>query len=115
MSFSYDTNSASYNPNIAETYSWIPIDGASRPLFAKAVYSVNNPNQSGFVITADTTPVYGKFNSIKTIIATVFTALTGENSTIPALNSITFPANFVIEGPIQGYALASGSVIASKA
>ena len=114
MSFSYDTNSASYNPNIAETYSWIPIDGASRPLFAKAVYSVNNPNQSGFVITADTTTVYGKFSSIKTIVSTTFAIISAENSSIPTLE-ITFPANFVIEGPITGYKLSTGSVIASKA
>lgn len=113
MSFSYDLNSAAYNPNIAETYSWIPIDGASRPLFAKAVYNVNTPNQSGFIITADTTAVYGKFNSIRMITATTFSALSAENSTIPALNAITFPANFVLEGPIQGYKIATGSVVAS--
>jgi hypothetical protein len=30
-----------HNLGIAETFSWIPVDGANRPLFAKATYLVN--------------------------------------------------------------------------
>jgi len=104
----------SYNPGMAETFSWIPVEGAGRPLFAKATYSVNTPNKSGFVLTADTTEVYGRFGAIKMITNTVFSAITADNSVIPTLGSITFPANFVLEGPIGGYKLASGSVIASR-
>jgi len=29
-----------YNPGMAETFSWIPVDDADRPLFARATYSV---------------------------------------------------------------------------
>ena len=108
-------SSVSYNPGMAETFSWIPIEGAGRPLFAKAVYDISSPNQNGFVVTADTTTIYGNFNTIKTIVATVFSAISADNSSIPVLGTITFPANFVIEGPITGYKLTSGSVIAYKA
>jgi len=31
-----------YSPSIAETFSWIPITGANRPLYAKAVYDISN-------------------------------------------------------------------------
>jgi hypothetical protein len=30
-----------YNVGMAETFSWIPVDGAGRPLYAQAVYLVN--------------------------------------------------------------------------
>ena len=103
-----------YNIGIAESNSWIPLSGAPRNIYARAVYVVNTPNQAGFVITNNTSVVYGDFNQIKMITATVFTALTAENSTVVTAG-ITFPAGFVLEGPIKGYTLASGSVVASKA
>jgi hypothetical protein len=76
--------------------------------------SLTSVNQKGFVITANTTEVYGVFSSIKTIEATTFAAITAENSSIPTL-SMSFPSNFVIEGPLRGYKLSTGSVIAYKA
>ena len=30
-----------YNPGMAETFSWVPIEGAGRPLFAQASYLTN--------------------------------------------------------------------------
>jgi hypothetical protein len=30
-----------YNAGMAETFSWVPVEGANRPLFAKATYLVN--------------------------------------------------------------------------
>jgi hypothetical protein len=27
-----------YNPSMADTFSWVPVEGAGRPLFARAVY-----------------------------------------------------------------------------
>jgi hypothetical protein len=107
-------NPPTYNPSMAETFSWIPIEGAGRPLFAKATYSVNTPSQNGFVITTDTAVVTGNFCAIKMITNTAFSGLTADNSTIPSL-AITFPANFVLEGPIKAYRLSTGSVIAVKA
>jgi hypothetical protein len=105
-----------YNIGIAESNSWIPLSGAPRNIYARAVYVVNAPNQAGFVITKDTNPVYGDFNQLKMLSATSFTALTAENSTV-VLAGVTFPTGFVLEGPIKGYQLASatGGVVAYKA
>jgi hypothetical protein len=46
------TDPPTYNVGMAETYSWIPIEGASRPLFARASYIVNpdDLNYNSFVI-----------------------------------------------------------------
>ena len=35
----------SYNPSLAETFSWVPIAGAGRGLFAQAVYPINIQEQ----------------------------------------------------------------------
>jgi hypothetical protein len=107
-------NPPTYNPNIAETFSWIPVNTSQRTLFAKAVYSVDTPNQNGFVLTADTSTIVGNFCAIKMITNTTFTGITADNSSLPTL-AVTFPANFVLEGPITAYKLATGAVIASKA
>ena len=34
-----------YNPSMADTFSWVPVEGAGRPLFAQAVYPVNVQDQ----------------------------------------------------------------------
>lgn len=33
-----------YSPGMAETFSWIPIEGAGRPLYAQATYTINPAN-----------------------------------------------------------------------
>lgn len=30
-----------YNPSMADTFSWVPVEGAGRPLFARATYIAN--------------------------------------------------------------------------
>jgi hypothetical protein len=35
----------SYNPSMAETFSWIPVAASGRPLFAQAVYPINVQEQ----------------------------------------------------------------------
>ena len=37
--------SLSYNPSMADTFSWVPIAGAGRGLFAQAVYPINVQEQ----------------------------------------------------------------------
>ena len=34
------SNPPTYNPSMADTFSWVPVEGAGRPLFARAVYNV---------------------------------------------------------------------------
>jgi hypothetical protein len=35
-----------YNPGMAETFSWVPMEGAGRPLFARAVYMADGAGGS---------------------------------------------------------------------
>lgn len=100
-----------YNPNMAETYSWIPVSNNERPLFAKAVYVINN--QAGMTYTAGTTVFYGNYVSITCVTATVFEALTALNSD-GTFTGISIPAGTVLKAPIKGFKLTSGSVIAQK-
>jgi len=39
-----------YNPGMAETFSWVPVEGAGRPLFAKVVYPAQISEQLTTVI-----------------------------------------------------------------
>jgi hypothetical protein len=41
-----------YNPSMAETFSWIPVEGAGRPLFAQATY-LANPEDIKVSLSAD--------------------------------------------------------------
>ena len=45
------SNPPTYNPSMADTFSWVPVAGAGRPLFARAVYNV----ESGITSTQATT------------------------------------------------------------
>lgn len=53
-----------YNPSTAETFSWIPVDGAGRPLFAQAVYLVNGGVGSGGSTAVNLTPTETKLDTI---------------------------------------------------
>jgi hypothetical protein len=35
------TANPTYNPSMADTFSWVPVEGAGRPLFARATYLAN--------------------------------------------------------------------------
>jgi hypothetical protein len=35
-----------YNPSMADTFSWVPVEGAGRPLFARAVYMADGAGGS---------------------------------------------------------------------
>ncbi len=102
-----------YNPNMAETYSWIPMSNNERPLFAKAVYSVNN--SAGVTVGTNGNTYYGNWRSILCASATTFSALTALNSD-GALTGTSFPAGAVIEVPVKGFTIsAGGPVVAQKA
>jgi hypothetical protein len=38
-------NMVGYNPSMADTFSWVPIAGTGRPLYAQTVYPVNVQEQ----------------------------------------------------------------------
>jgi hypothetical protein len=85
----------SYNVGMAETFSWIPIDGADRPLFARAMYLANpgdisvslsagdlNVNLGDVeTLTQESNTLLGTLTSIQTLkqneIITLLRVLTG--------------------------------------
>jgi len=112
-----------YNVGMAETFSWIPVDGASRSIFARASYLVNpqditdaivadDPNKNGFTFVDSNTTQYGNYQSIKVLSACQFSGLTALNTTVGNLTGYQLPQNFEFIADIRSFKLAYGSVIA---
>ena len=74
-----------YNNGMAETFSWIPIEGADRPLYAKATYLTNASDISitAGALSLDLTETNTKIDSLATI------QTTKQNEIITLLNSVT--------------------------
>lgn len=71
-----------YNPAMAETFSWIPVEGAGRPLFAQATYlanpediklslSADNINVSLDALELNTDELEGKLDSANTFLSAI--------------------------------------------
>jgi hypothetical protein len=60
-----------YNVGMAETFSWIPVEGAGRPLFARATYLTNASDitLSGANISMDLTSVESRLDTIVSLVA----------------------------------------------
>jgi hypothetical protein len=111
-----------YNPNIAETFSWVPVQGAGRDLFAKATYDVtsNALSQNGATFIAGTSlsaaSSFGAqyWTRIDVIATTSSTSLTATNWGGSATTSLALPAGATYFGLFTGIQLGGGSVIAYK-
>lgn len=104
-----------YNPGMAETFSWIPIDGANRPLFAKATYDVNYAAETGqngaSFFTGNSVLSTGQWYAIQFIADTVFDTLSS-NWRGPSVGSTSFKAGSIIYGTFTAIDIASGTCIA---
>ena len=112
---------ATYNPGMADTFSWVPMDGAGRALFARAVYVVGGGSGSGggngFDIVSPTAVSTGPYSSIQVLSACRISGLTATNvstSTVQTLTGIELPINYTFSAVIQGISLSYGRVIAYK-
>jgi hypothetical protein len=114
-----------YNPSVAETFSWIPINNdESRPLFARAVYSVNRSNQQGqdgFDFVHVGRVFIQDYIALQTVTATQIKSLTADNSylgdgttSLRHLTATVLPPDYTIYGPFRGIELTTGAVIAYK-
>jgi hypothetical protein len=130
-----------YNVGMAETFSWVPVEGAGRPLFARATYMTNasdmsvslsanslNINledvenllkaqlgQSGFVfVTPADGTVSGPFTTFQVVSACKIASMNATNSTVGSLTSFELPINFSFNGPIQSVSLQYGAAILYK-
>ena len=112
---------STYNPGIAETFSWVPMDGAGRPLYARAVYVVGGGSAAGggngFDLVSPIAVSTGPYSSIQVLSACKISGLTATNvttSTVQTLTAIELPINFTFSAVIQGISLTYGRVIAYK-
>lgn len=126
-----------YNPSVADTFSWVPVQGAGRPLFARASYLVGadlnltmgdlNVNmadvenllkaqlgQSGFVAIVGGQTATGTFTTVQVASACKISSITATNSTVTALTTIELPAGFTFNGPITSITLSYGAAIVYK-
>jgi hypothetical protein len=120
-----------YNPNIAETFSWIPIEGAGRPLYSKASYLVNTAeitdviyelinvlrqkeNDNGFDFVDDTDVHSDNYQTLKVIADCKIVGLTADNSSVGNLSAYELPQGFELNGQIYNFQLAYGAVLAYK-
>jgi len=134
------TDPPTYNPGMAETYSWVPVNGAGRPLFARATYLANASDisvslsaselsvnmadvenllkaqlgQSGFVAIVGGETASGTFTTVQVASACKISAITATNSTVNALTTIELPAGFTFNGPITSITLSYGAAIVYK-
>jgi len=107
----------SYNPSMADTFSWLPMDGAGRTLFARAVYDVSGSGGNGFNLVSPSAISTGLYSSIQVLSACKISGLTATNvttATVQSLTAIELPINFTFSAVIQGISLQYGTVIAYK-
>ena len=110
---------STYNPGMAETFSWIPMEGAGRPLFAKAAYIVGGEGGggNGFDFVVPSSIYTGPYSSIQVVSACRISGLTATNvstTTVQNLTAYDLPDNFTFSAVIQGIRLSYGTVIAYK-
>jgi len=110
---------STYNPSMADTFSWVPMEGAGRALFARAVYVVGGGagGANGFDFVVPSSVYTGPYSSIQVVSACRISGLTAtgvSTTTVQNLTSYTLPADFTLAATIQGIRLQSGTVIAYK-
>jgi len=120
-----------YNPNMAETFSWIPIEGAGRPLYSKASFLVNTTDitdviyelinvirqkedDNGFDFIDDSIQHNGNYQTLEVLSACVVAGLTADNSNVGNLSAYELPVGFKLNGQIYNFQLAYGAVLAYK-
>lgn len=107
-----------YNPSMADTFSWVPVEGAGRPLYARAVYDVgaySQLGQAGFdFIVGGQTAASGPYSTFQVVSACRVSGLTATNTTVGTLTAFELPVNFVFNGPITAVSLAYGAALVYK-
>lgn len=71
-----------YNPSMAETFSWIPVEGAGRPLFAQATY-IANPEDISVSLSAENLNV--NLGDVENLVRTISQNVSATN---PSLTSV---------------------------
>jgi hypothetical protein len=107
---------------MADTFSWIPIQGAVRPIFARATYDVTASAQiqngatfiNGTSLSAASSFGTTAWTSIYVVSTTSSTSLTASNWNGNNLTGLALTAGTTLYGLFTGIQLGGGSVIAYK-
>ncbi len=132
--------STTYNVGMAETFSWVPMQGLNRPLFARATYLANASDisvslsandivlnidevedllkaqlgQQGFDFIVGGETATGTFTTVQIASAAKISAISAGSSTIGQLTAFELPANFSFNGPITSVTLEYGAAFVYK-
>ena len=80
--------SATYNVGMAETFSWIPMEGAGRPLFARATYLAN---ASDISVSLSASNLNINLADVENLIATTNTLVGVLTATSNRINGFVIP------------------------
>jgi len=110
---------SNYNPSMADTFSWVPMEGAGRALYARAVCVVGGGagGANGFDFVVPSSIFTGPYSSLQVVSACRIQGLTAtgvSTTTVQNLTAYTLPADFTLAGTIRGISLQFGTVIAYK-
>lgn len=105
-------NPVSYNPSMAETFSWVPITNANRPFYAKATYLTNasDISISTGAITVNMAAVESKIDTTNNKLDITNTRL---NTLSSLVNSIDTKLNTLITRANQQMGLNGFDVLGS--
>jgi hypothetical protein len=82
------TTPPTYNPSMADTFSWVPVEGAGRPLFARATYLANASDISVSLSAGD---LNVNLSDIETLINTSNTLLATLTATSNRISGFVIP------------------------
>jgi len=92
-------NPVSYNPSMAETFSWIPVSNAGRPLYARAMYITNVSEIAGGggggTVTVNTVNLENKVDNTNNKLNTQIGILSSVDNRLIALTALSGMATAV--------------------
>lgn len=89
-----------YNPSMAETFSWIPVEGAGRPLFAQATY-LANPEDIKVSLSAESLNV--NLGDVENLVTTISQNVSAINDSVLDIENLVFSNLPPVNGVINGY------------
>lgn len=77
-----------YNPSMADTFSWVPVQGAGRPLFARTTY-IANPEDISVSLSANNLNV--NLGDVENLLTQTNTLLAAVTATSNRINGFVIP------------------------
>ena len=102
------TDPPTYNPSMADTFSWVPVQGAGRTLFARACYLV------GAGLSLDVGDIDINLADVETLITSSNTKLDALTATIDSIEAKQNTTNSLLSSQLgqSGFVFLTGGAIA---